>query len=235
MSSETADGQDAGPRVGPVGTSAKALRTSGSDLAHVKRQEIITQAAILFQESSYHNTSMLDIAAAVGVRKPTLYHYISSKYEILFGICEAVIDPLLTAHEQRLSTESLTPSGYLRGAIEDILELLASRRGYVRVFNESHRELLPEHAAAIAERWDQYGEMITGLIVDGVATGEMREVNVGITRMAIFGMCSWAYQWFDPAGPLDARGVADAFWDLIRGGLLPDPTPDPIRETTSSA
>ena len=235
MSSEIADGQDVSPRRGPVGTSTSARRTSGSDRAHVKRQEIIKQAAILFQESSYHNTSMLDIAAAVGVRKPTLYHYIDSKYEILFRICEAVIDPLLAAHEQRHSTESLTASGYLRGAIEDILELLASHRGYVRVFNESHRELLPEHAATIAEKWDQYGEMITGLLVEGVATGEMREVNVGITRMAIFGMCSWAYQWFDPAGPLDARGVADAFWDLVAGGLLPAPTPAPILETTSSA
>jgi hypothetical protein len=32
-------------------------------------------------------------------------------------------------------------------------------------------------------------------------------------------MCNWAYQWYRADGPLSARGLAEAFFDLLFNGL----------------
>ena len=62
--------------------------------ADERRKEIIRKAATLFNITGYFNTSMDDIAEAVGLRKPTLYYYVSSKEEILYLIHEELIDHL---------------------------------------------------------------------------------------------------------------------------------------------
>jgi len=48
-----------------------------------RRAEIVEIAARLFDRHGYHSTSMDDIAEAVGLRKPSLYHYFKSKDQIL--------------------------------------------------------------------------------------------------------------------------------------------------------
>ena len=44
-----------------------------------RRNELARQAARLFAEQGYHGTSMEDIAEAMGIQKPSLYEYVSSK------------------------------------------------------------------------------------------------------------------------------------------------------------
>ena len=48
-----------------------------------KQIEIVTAAIQLFQQKGYHATSMQDIADAVGLQKGSLYHYITSKDDLL--------------------------------------------------------------------------------------------------------------------------------------------------------
>src|SRR6516165_1267228 len=60
-----------------------------------RKHEIVTAAASVFDRDGYGSTSMDDIARTVGIAKPTLYHYFSSKDEILTSIHEEFIDLLL--------------------------------------------------------------------------------------------------------------------------------------------
>jgi AcrR family transcriptional regulator len=105
-----------------------------------RRQEIVRTAADLFDRAGYSSTTMEDIAHAVGIAKPTLYHYFKSKDEILFWIHEEFIDLLINRHEQRLQA-LLDPNQLLLEVMADILELMETHRGHVRVFFEHHREL----------------------------------------------------------------------------------------------
>ncbi|WP_286186586.1 TetR/AcrR family transcriptional regulator, partial [Acidovorax cavernicola] len=41
-----------------------------------KRQAVLSAAAQLFNERGFHATSLDDIAARLGVSKPTLYYYV---------------------------------------------------------------------------------------------------------------------------------------------------------------
>src|SRR5438552_16778543 len=63
--------------------------------ASPKLREIVDSAAGLFDQEGYHRVSMEDIANAVGLRKPSLYHYVRSKDQILARIHHAFMDRVI--------------------------------------------------------------------------------------------------------------------------------------------
>jgi AcrR family transcriptional regulator len=179
---------------------------------------LLSEAASLFARRGYHSTGVADIAAAAGISKPTLYHYFSSKDEILFSIHSELMDQLISRLEGRL-TMRMTASQSLLEVMGDILELMDTHRGHVRVFWEHYQDLAEEHQEPIFRKRRRYEEMIQGLIEAGVASGEFRPLDARLTALALFGMCNWTYQWFRSDGPLRNREIAYAFWDLVLHGM----------------
>ncbi|MGB1019414.1 MAG: TetR/AcrR family transcriptional regulator [Chitinophagales bacterium] len=56
----------------------------------VDEQLIIKESLKLFRSKSYHTTSMSDIAKACGILKGSLYHYFSSKEQLMMKVIETV-------------------------------------------------------------------------------------------------------------------------------------------------
>jgi TetR/AcrR family transcriptional regulator, cholesterol catabolism regulator len=187
--------------------------------ADERRQAIVACAAELFNGRGYYQTTMDDIATAIGIRKSTLYHYFSSKHDILFWIHEQVIDQIIDRADARYSAP-MSASQRLFEIIADILEVLETKPGYSRVFFEHVRELRPEEHSVVREKRRRYTAMMEDVIRQGVADGEFREVDPGLATLAVGGMCNWAYQWFRPGQPLSSREVAERFWDIVTRGLL---------------
>jgi AcrR family transcriptional regulator len=53
---------------------------------------IVLEALKLFRSKSYHTTSMADIAKSCGILKGSLYHYFSSKGELMMKVIQMVHD-----------------------------------------------------------------------------------------------------------------------------------------------
>lgn len=58
----------------------------------VRRQEIVEAARQLFMEKSYEATSMQDVMSILDIAKGTIYHYFSSKEELLQAVVEQIIE-----------------------------------------------------------------------------------------------------------------------------------------------
>ncbi|TMR06609.1 TetR/AcrR family transcriptional regulator [Actinomadura soli] len=185
-----------------------------------RRAEIIRVAADLFEKLGYARASMDDIAAAVGIGKPTLYHYFRSKSELLWYMHEELIDGLIESHGARVE-QGLEPAELLRGVIHDFLRNIATRRGQCRVFFENHRELPDADLAVATEKRARYEAMVQDVVRDGIAAGTFRKVDAKLFSLAIFGMSNWAYQWYHSDGELTQDEIADAFWDYAYRGLMP--------------
>ncbi|BCJ70416.1 TetR/AcrR family transcriptional regulator [Polymorphospora rubra] len=200
-----------------------APRTRRPRNADDRRAEIVLRAAELFDEVGYHLTSMDDIARAVGLSKPTLYHYFTSKDSILLAIHEEFISILLGRQRQRLEQDDRGTSDLLLDVMVDICDLMRTHRGYVRVFFEHHREL-PEasRAKALAAR-DAYFDSVRGLFERGRAESLLAGDPM-LNSMALFGMCNWAYQWYDPRGTLTSLDVARHFHRILLQGVERRPT-----------
>lgn len=187
-----------------------------------RRDDIIQTAARLFDEVGYAKASMRDLAEAVGIAKPTLYHYFASKDAILHCIHEQFIDILLDRQQRREDAE-VPPEQRLRQAMGDILELMHTHRGHVRVFFEHHRELAPAQQRVTRQKRDRYEAMIERAVAEGIARGSIRSVPPRLTALGLFGMCNWAYQWYRADGPMSPGQIADAFWNMLAHGIVTDP------------
>lgn len=169
--------------------------------AERRRREVATQAAELFDRTGYHTTNVAALAEAAGLRKATLYHYFAGKDEILFWIHEEFIDLLIAKEAGR---GSLAAADALREIMVDVLELMRTHRGHVRVFFEHHRELSPERRETIRRKRDAYQAAVESIVRRGIGDGSFRDVDPRLTTLAVFGMCNWAYQWYRPEGPQSA-------------------------------
>ena len=106
--------------------------------AEKRVREIVHEAARLFDRVGYHNTNMEMVAQAANMRKPTLYHYIKSKEEILLRIHQTLLDDLIARHKEK-AARGLSREELLLGNITDILGHIARNRGYVRALLEHYR------------------------------------------------------------------------------------------------
>jgi AcrR family transcriptional regulator len=207
----------------PKGATVKAGTAHSTHIANrrkmssgARRDEIVNKAALLFDSSAYSSTSMEDIATAIGIAKPTLYHYFKSKGEILFEIHGALIEHLLARHAVPSTS---TPSERMLAIMEDILGLMQSHPGHMRVFFEHYRELPDEQKDIIHEKRAQFQEIVEQVITDGVKSGEFRNVDIRMTSFQILGACIWAYQWYIPNGRLKSHEIARLFYSQMMEGI----------------
>src|SRR5438477_12262131 len=93
-----------------------------------RAEEVYTAALRLFRQKGYHATSMQDIAAAVGLYKGSLYHYIGSKDDLLVQVFERAMGSLLADVERIASDGSLAPTQQLRLIVQAHVEAVAQNR-----------------------------------------------------------------------------------------------------------
>jgi AcrR family transcriptional regulator len=186
--------------------------------AEGRRSEITTTAARLFNEFGVDRVSMDDVAKAVGLAKPTLYHYFPSKEQILYTIHKDLFEVILSALEERLATGA-PPDEQLLGVFLDMFESMDTHPGHTRVFFEHFRKLGAEYRAAVRKEQRRYERLVQGIVEDGIAQGYFRAVDPRLASLALFGMANWSHQWYSPKGRHRPRQLAEQFYDFFVQGI----------------
>jgi AcrR family transcriptional regulator len=112
------------------------MRSRDPDLNASRRDAILKAASACFVERGFHASSMKEICVAAGMSPGTLYHYFSSKAEIIIGIIEA----------QRRDTAELLVG---IGEADDVLPALFE--AFEAVTNQVTERDLVLHAEVAAE------------------------------------------------------------------------------------
>ncbi len=182
-----------------------------------RRAEILHAALIAFRENGYHTTTLDDIAERVGVRKTALYHYFPDKESILY----------------ECHRESLAEMSRLIDEAKECCDTAAERLAYlirehVRVMTETLEgsplafevpALGAERRAEIIAARDRYEKVLRGLIEQGIAEGEFRDVDPKLAVFAILGAINWIARWYRPEGAVHAAELGARFSDYLIGGL----------------
>ncbi|HEX2518859.1 MAG TPA: TetR/AcrR family transcriptional regulator [Castellaniella sp.] len=189
------------------------------ELTRQRRGDILREAARLFDQVGYHGVNMEMIAEAAGLKKPTLYHYIRSKDEILFGIQEQMIVSLRGKLAERRNA-GLNAVAVLRGVYEDIFQNLNDSPGAVRSFFDHGRELGAEQMATIRKERNAYSTEVMQVIEQGMEQGTLQRGDVRLTAMCLFGICNWAYQWYRPGRDPEPQEMAARCFDIFARGMV---------------
>ncbi len=184
-----------------------------------KHEELLAAAVRLFRQKGYHDTSMQDLAEAVGIQRGSLYHYIEAKEDLLWEIMDRAMRRLLDAVEP-VVTSPAPASEKLRQAVEAHLAVAATHRDELTVLHVELKSLsAPRRQRMLALR-DRYEGLFRRVVEEGVRGGEFRPADPKTVGLALLGTCNWFTTWFRPEGPMSARDFARAFTDLFLHGLL---------------
>ncbi|MCK6432380.1 MAG: TetR/AcrR family transcriptional regulator [Burkholderiaceae bacterium] len=193
-----------------------------------QRSRILTHAAALFAERGYTATSMNEVAAASGVSKPTLYHYVRDKHELLRCVAQAHVDRL-QALVAEVVAEGLPPRERLAQLISRFVLAYADACNEHRVLTDDVK-FLDEQAR---ERVLDGERRVVEVFADALAQLRPELSAASLTKpltMLLFGMMNWMFTWLKPGGPVDHGTIAPVVVDLFLGGLEhvqapPDPVP----------
>jgi TetR/AcrR family transcriptional regulator, cholesterol catabolism regulator len=200
-----------------VPAARKVSRPSQSPPVRV-RSDIVEAATQVFSERGYHAASMTEIADRVGMRKPSLYHHIRKKEDLLFAIHEQLIDELIEQTTVALDP-SMTPPEQMAAVLRVSFDLIARHRDAVTVFLQERRAVSGARWNELVVKRDRYEQMVSGIIAEGTAAKAFADVPAAIAARGVLGMVNWGYTWFDPKGEMTAEQIADVFVAIALRGL----------------
>jgi TetR/AcrR family transcriptional regulator len=182
-----------------------------------QREEILARAADLFARQGYTATSMNQVALACGVSKPSLYHYVRDKYQLLVEIAEDHVGRLkeLVAQAQQ---QPLDPQARVRALIASFLDVYAHAQSAHRVLTEDVKFLEPADRERVLDGQREVVDAFAEAIAESRPDLRATDLHKPVT-MLLFGMMNWMFTWLQPGGKLTHAAMAPIVADLFFGGL----------------
>ena len=193
-----------------------SLQTS-DDIQKLKRDAVLREAGRAFSKHGYHNTSLDDVAHALGISKGTLYNYVRDKQEILFAFHQLAYDLSDRAFAIGRARGG-SGAEVLRNIIVHYIELLTGELGACGALMEVDA-LRPEDRAEAAKRRDTFERAFVAIIKEGIRDGSVRSVDPKLAVFTFMGAINWLPRWFTPGGRLPGKAVAEQMADLLLFGL----------------
>ena len=187
--------------------------------ANVRMAEILDSAAKFFYTKGYHATSIEDVARDVGMLKGSLYYYIKSKEDLLYGLLLDVMEQGTGGVEKALEGVK-DPVERLEKGIEQHVEHIIRNQVRVGLFLHEFNSLSGRCRQRVQESLKKYQKIFTGIIKDGQASGVFISGDPDLLVNAILGMCNWIYRWYHQKNSPKLEVVEKTFVGLIMGGIV---------------
>lgn len=176
----------------PAAEAARPRRRPGRPTAAMPigeletRALVLRQARALFMQRGYASVTVEEVAAAVGVTKPTLYYHFGDKE----GLYAAVLVDLMCEVGSYIARVVAKPAT-VRARLEEIaLGYFLNANGTMEPMLRDAAQLIGEQHAAVI--WRAYEEELLGpltaLLRDGTQRGEIRALDPHVLTRAFLGL-----------------------------------------------
>jgi AcrR family transcriptional regulator len=160
---------------------------SQTDGGIATRERILREAAALFANRGFHGTSTRDIAAAVGIRQPSLFHHFESKHAILADLLERDLEPAIRRIRCHRSTDASPAVRLYAYLVDDVRSIAESPYDARGMYND---EVLLAESALSRQRdlRKVLHEETKALVVEGIEHGDFRAVDPLFAQQVVTGM-----------------------------------------------
>ena len=177
---------------------------------------LLTHAARVFADRGYDRTTMRDLAAASGMSLAGMYYYVHGKEDLLFHVQERCFTRVLEGSEAVLATAS-DPHERLAAFIRHHVAFFAAHMPEMKVLSHEAAALSGERLNRITHIKRRYVDRLESLLKN--VASDWPDPERSAAAFALFGMMNWIYNWYDPAGPLDAERLAELLTRIFLGGV----------------
>ena len=176
------------------------------EITAFKRERILEEAVKLFYERGFSGTTLDDIAGKLGVTKPFIYTHFRSKVELLEAICRPTIEMSLGAIAEATQQPGSATDRLFDGVVT-FSKVVLQRQANIAVYFREEKNLSEAGLADINALRKRFDRVLSELLEEGVREGEFTIPDVRLAALAIGGMVSWAYTWYQPGGRLSIDDV----------------------------
>jgi AcrR family transcriptional regulator len=192
------------------------VTTASSTRRDLVEKQIMERATALFAERGFAGTSLQEIADAIGLTRPALYHYVASKDELLGRLVNEITEQPAGIHEHN----DLEPADRLHQMVtaSALHQVAAPERFRLMIRSEAE---LPEPLSREYERSRrQVLKEFVRAIQDGIDAGAFRPVDPRLAALGIIGMINWIAWWYRPDRDGTGESVAANLADMAVDSVL---------------
>lgn len=174
----------------------KKIGSNGNKRRELVDAAIHSAAVSLFYNKGYSKTGLQDIADAVELSRPALYHYINSKEEILDHLVEDFT--ISKSHElvQLSGNTKLSPREKLTQLVSSVARQVVEQPLHFRILDRCEPHLSADVKARQLAAKRVVRDAFVETLRQGVATGDFECENIDRAAFALIGMCTWIAWWF---------------------------------------
>jgi AcrR family transcriptional regulator len=195
------------------------------------RGRILLAASALFAQRGYFGTSTRDIADAVQIRQPSLFHHFEAKHEIFLTLVELDLGPSIDRISRRIEEDSTWAEKLHLAIACDVREAL------VQPFDA--RGLYQDAVLGLAEFTDEregialFHELVEHVISSGREAGEFVDFEPSFVQRAVNGVLfETLREQGGPGGQIREGRPLQAADFVLRGLLVDQVTLDRIHAVT---
>ena len=150
------------------------------------RERILREASRIFAVRGYYGGSTRDIATAVGIRQPSLFHHFANKQAIFQELLTYSLDDSAVAAEYLARADGSAPARLYRFLVEDFRYLMDSPYDLRSIFNSD--VLLDEDFEPWRATAEKLHVSVSNMIQQGISSGDFMDIEVSFARQAISGL-----------------------------------------------
>jgi AcrR family transcriptional regulator len=182
-----------------------------------RRQEVLLAAARTFNRLGFHIATLDDVAEELGVTKPAIYYYASSKDELLFACGQMALDAFGGALDTTLSKD-LTGRERLVKFFRLYAEIICEEFGRCLVLTEP-RDLAPESRRKNVAGRRELNLAVREIIRDGIKDGSLRPCDDRALAIAMFDAFNGIGRWFNAKGASSLDAILDQYVSIFLDGV----------------
>lgn len=181
-----------------------------------RKEEIIDAAANLFSQKSYHDVTMDQIAAHVGVAKGTIYLYFDSKENLYLEILEDTYEEIESILEKEIAKNDRAPKK-LKKILRLIFQFYLQHMDVLRILSRDETHLIREHFE-FTEHWRlRRIKLYQKILEKGIKEGSFRPANTKLTALIIFGLVRSVMFFYQ--SDKNAGEIAEEVYSMISEGI----------------
>jgi AcrR family transcriptional regulator len=184
------------------------------------RDQILTAASNLFAVHGYYGTTTREIALAVGVRQPSLFHHFESKAAIMEALLEHDLARSVPARERIARSDEPAAVRLYRYLFDEVMHIANSPYNLAGVYTDEVR------ASAEFEPWHRrrrrLHRAIERILRDGQDSGEFIDLDPHLVREAILGVLGRTLSSYSGGQAVFDPSLADQVSSLLLRAVLAD-------------
>jgi AcrR family transcriptional regulator len=186
------------------------------------RERILFEASNLFARQGYHGTTTREIAAAVGIRQPSLFHHFPSKPAIVRALLDSDLGSAVQFVEALASADAPAPLRLYRYLRHDVTHLTSSPYNLTGVYVEEVMGDL-EFAPSARKRATLHAA-VERIVRDGIDEGAFVSVPPELVRESIAGILVRTLTIYSGGRGRVPDDLGDEIASFVLRALLVDPS-----------